>query len=144
MELILAVVIILIGYLSGKAVEKKHYSSIRKREALTRKFPVTGVKALPQSAVAGDLVVGHVVLSPDSFKSFLMGFYDFFGGRIRSYESLLDRARREAILRMKEQAIAKNAKMVINMKLEEVPINKDQRKQTLAVVMVAYGTAIYA
>lgn len=143
MELIIAAVIVLIGYLTGTAVEKKHYKSIRKREALTRKFPITGLKVVPKSAVAGDLVVGHVVLSPDSFKSFLLGFYSFFGGRIRSYESLLDRARREAILRMKEAAIAKNAKMVINMKLEEIPLNKDQQKQTITVVLVAYGTAIY-
>jgi uncharacterized protein YbjQ (UPF0145 family) len=142
-ELIFVVVIILVGYLSGTAVEKKHYSSIRKREALTRKFPVTGLKVLPASATSAELVIGHVVLSPDAFKSFLLGFYSFFGGRIKSYESLLDRARREAILRMKESAIKKNAKMIINLKLEEVPLNKDQRKQTITVVLVAYGTAIY-
>ncbi len=134
---------ILVGYLAGTAVEKKHYSSIRKREALTRKLPITGVKALPKNAVAAEMVVGHVVLSPDAFKSFLLGFYSFFGGRIKSYESLLDRARREAILRMKEKAMAKKAAIIINLKLEEVPLNKDNSKQTITVVMVAYGTAVF-
>lgn len=142
MELIFVIVVILVGYLAGTAVEKNHYKNIRKREAITRKFPITTVKVPPKSATSAELVVGHVVISPDAFKSFMLGVYSFFGGRIKTYESLLDRARREAILRMKEKAIQKNAKMIINVKLEEVPLNKDQRKQTITVIMIAYGTAV--
>ena len=46
----------------------------------------------------------RVVISLDHFKRFLAGLRALVGGRIRSYETLLDRARREALMRMKEAA----------------------------------------
>ncbi|MFT6733724.1 MAG: hypothetical protein ACJAS9_001914 [Polaribacter sp.] len=42
----------------------------------------------------------------DYFKRFLAGLRNIFGGRVVTYESLVDRARREAILRMKEKCPA--------------------------------------
>ncbi|MGQ0547496.1 MAG: YbjQ family protein, partial [Betaproteobacteria bacterium] len=56
------------------------------------------------AAPASRLVAGSVVIADDYFKSLLAGLYSFFGGPVRSYESLLDRARREAVLRMKAEA----------------------------------------
>jgi uncharacterized protein YbjQ (UPF0145 family) len=47
-------------------------------------------------------VSGSVVVSVDYFKRFLAGLRTLVGGRVTSYETLLDRARREAILRCKE------------------------------------------
>ena len=44
------------------------------------------------------------MVSVDYFKRFLAGLRMIFGGRVSSYESLLDRARREALLRMRLQA----------------------------------------
>ena len=45
-----------------------------------------------------------------------------FGGRVTSYESLLDRARRESLLRMKQQASSMGAVMVFNVKYETASI----------------------
>ena len=43
------------------------------------------------------LVAGSVVISEDYFKRIVSSLQSLFGGRLRSYESLVDRARREAV-----------------------------------------------
>ena len=50
------------------------------------------------------LVSGSAVISVDYFKRILFSLRNIFGGNVKSYESLLERARREALLRMKELA----------------------------------------
>jgi uncharacterized protein YbjQ (UPF0145 family) len=77
----------------------------------------------------------------DYFKRFLASLRNIFGGRVQSYESLLDRARREAILRMKAEARALGADMVFNIKLETASIYKGKRNTIGAVEVLAYGTA---
>ena len=59
------------------------------------------------------------------------------------YESLLDRGRREAILRMKEQAIAWGGTQIYNVRLETSNIGSQGGGKGLAALEVtAYGTAI--
>ena len=62
------------------------------------------------------------------------------GGRVTVYESLMDRARREAILRMKEEA--GSCDMIINTRLETMTISNTSNKSTGTVELLAYGTAI--
>ncbi len=70
----------------------------------------------------------------------MAGLINFFGGNITVYESLVDRARREALLRMKESA--KDASEIINIKIETSSITKNT-KGIGAIEVLAYGTAIY-
>ena len=56
----------------------------------------------------------------------------------------LERARREAILRMKEDAHRLGANMVINVKLETASISKGAANQIGSVEVYAYGTALHA
>jgi uncharacterized protein YbjQ (UPF0145 family) len=96
-----------------------------------------------QQIERAELVDGSVVISVDYFKHFVASLKNFFGGALNSYESLLDRARREAILRMKEKA--PNSDMIINLKLETSSIGKEggsSGKGVLTVEVLAYGTAI--
>lgn len=80
------------------------------------------------------------MVSVDRFKQLLAVLRNFFGGEVNSYASLIDRARREAVLRMKEQE--PDADMIINLKLETMSISKGGGKQTGTVEVLAYGTAI--
>ena len=88
---------------------------------------------------------GSVVISSNYFTRMLAGFRNFFGGNIRSYETLLDRARREAILRMKADADALGADIVFNMKFETVSLDNVYAHQQGGAVgtveVLAYGTA---
>lgn len=148
MELIIKLVIFLvlltIGYVAGVITEKKHFRSIQERESALLRLPAVTLKRVEDGAniAQSRLAVGSVVVSVDYFKRFLAGLRNLFGGEVRSYSPLLDRARREAILRMKEQA--PEADMIINVRLETSSISGDSRaQQRLACVEVlAYGTAI--
>ncbi len=82
------------------------------------------------------LVNGSVVIASDYFKQFIASLKNFFGGRLSSHESLLDRARREAMLRMKTQAHVWGAREVVNVKLSTSFID------SIGIEVTATGTAI--
>ncbi len=142
--LILVAVLTAIGFVTGKIAEKRHYASIQKREKETLKLPVTNTRK-PLGTVSGavkmELVTGSVVISVDYFKMMLASLQNIFGGRVSAYESLLDRARREAILRMKEQR--PRALQIFNVRVETTSISKSARKGAVgSVEVLAFGTAL--
>lgn len=126
----------------GAYVEKKHYASIRAREAATSRLPIMASRTLESDRVVIEarLVVAEVMISHDYFKRFLAQLRNFFGGRIRSYDTLLDRARREALLRLKEQC--PDASIIANLRLETLCISTARRNSVVGVEMIAYGTSI--
>lgn len=143
-DLIVFVALLALGYFFGRWAEARHYRSIRRREKMFRNLPVIASKFPPAHRQPHDsrLVMGSVVISVDYFKRFLAGLRNLFGGRMRSYETLVDRARREAILRMKEQAFRAGGKMVFNIKLETASISKGRKNTIGSVEVLAYGTAL--
>ena len=145
-DLIVFIVLLALGYGFGQLAERRHYLSILKREADTLAVPAMTLKTLPPQLLdcTVALVSGNVVISVDFFKRFLSSLRNLVGGRVKSYESLLDRARREAILRMKEAAIAQGAKVIANVRIETSSISKNSRgKQSVgSIEVLAYGTAI--
>ena len=135
--------LLVLGYVTGSIAESRHYRSIREREQALRGVLLVATRHLPPGTTGRtELVTGSVVISVDYFKRFLAGLRQLFGGRLSSYESLIDRARREAILRMKEEARAKGAQMVFNIKLETASISKGRRDTIGSVEVLAYGTAV--
>jgi uncharacterized protein YbjQ (UPF0145 family) len=89
-----------------------------------------------------ELVHGHVVISVDYFKQILAGLRNLFGGTIQAYETLLDRARREAVLRLKESCPTANE--ILNLRIETSSISKGGSGDRIgSVEVLAYGTAIY-
>lgn len=143
-DLIIFLVLLALGYGFGRFTELKHYKSIIKREKQLNALPAIAAKTPPMSDKPCDskLVTGNVVISVDYFKRFISVLRNLVGGRVTSYESLIDRARREAILRMKEQAREMGAKFVFNIKFETASIYKGKRRQVGSVEVLAYGTAI--
>ena len=83
-----------------------------------------------------------MVIANDYFKAFVAGLRNLFGGKIRTYETLLDRARREAILRMKEEAQKLGADFVFNIKYETSNISGQYSKRLPVIEVHAYGTAL--
>lgn len=138
------ILLILIGYIFGRAAEKKHYRSIFKREKHYAKLLTFSERFPPvqRPAPGSALVTGSVVVSVDHFKRFVATLRNLIGGRLIPYESLLDRARREAILRMKEEAHRLGAESIFNVKLETMSISDGARNTVSAVEVLAYGTAL--
>lgn len=143
-DLIVFLVLLTLGYGFGRVAEQRHYKSIIERETDLNRIPAIALRLPPPSLKPQrtQLVMGSVVISIDYFKRIAAGLRGLVGGRMMSYESLLDRARREAVLRMKEQADGLGAKMVFNIKLETASISKGRKNNIGSVEVLAYGTAI--
>ena len=143
-DLILFLVLLAMGYCFGQYLEKRHYKSILRRESELRHIPAIATKHVPSEFMpcTTTMVSGNVVISIDFFKKFISGLRAIVGGRVSSYETLIDRARREALLRMKEQAAKQGANYVFNVKMETSSISKGQRDTIGSVEVLAYGTAI--
>jgi uncharacterized protein YbjQ (UPF0145 family) len=144
-QLIIVIVLIGLGYVVGSILEKKHYRSIISREAQLLHIPTVSVKNIIEDGVDiidARMVQGSVVISIDHFKRILASLRNIFGGRVTAYESLIDRARREAILRMKEKS--PNADIVLNTRIETSTIGRsaNSRKSIGSIEAMAYGTAI--
>ncbi len=144
MELVPLLVLTIIGYLSGSIIERRHFQSIRKRESqligiLTFSAKLPPAEDLNKQSV---LVTGNVVISVDYFKHISAALRNLIGGRVIAYETLMDRARREAILRMKTDAKEKGASQIFNVKLETSSISKGGANQIGSVEVFAYGTGL--
>lgn len=142
----LTVGLLLLGYFAGSAAEKKHLANLRQRELRHRMHIASTLAVVPTGhrVLDCELVSGSVVISLDYFKRFLATLRGIVGGRVRSYETLLDRARREALLRMREAAIDGGYSMVINVRLEtsRLASSRPDGKGTAGVEILAFGTAL--
>ena len=145
-QLGLFVFLLIAGFGFGRRAEKKHYTSILEREDTLRHIVVLADRLPPAAMLGhdGDMVCGSVVISVDYFKTVVAGLRNLVGGNISAYESLLDRARREAILRMQQQAETMGAQAIINMKFETSRVSGNTKKAIGSVEVVAYGTALIA
>ncbi len=143
-QLLFFILLIAVGYTAGTVAEKKHYKSIEAREQALLHLPAITFKNAPideKKVIKAEMVTGSAVIAVDYFKQFLAGLRNIFGGNVKSYESLIDRARREALLRMKESA--GNASVIVNVRIETSTIGKSKRKQkSTSVEALAYGTAL--
>lgn len=143
-QLIIFIVLMVLGYVFGRLAETRHFTSIRKRERRLRNILIFSTRYCPPDIIPEGtvLVTGSVVISVDYFKRFVASLRNLFGGPITSYESLLERARREALLRMKEEAKSQGADMIINVKTETSPISQGVYNNMGCVEVIAYGTAL--
>lgn len=137
------IVLLLLAWWIGAQIEKSHYASIRQREARWAHLPAVPTRTIEDGRTVAEarLVLGGVVIANNHFKKFVAGLRQFFGGRVQAYESLLDRARREAILRMKESCPEAHA--ILNLRLETSTISQDEPGKGISgVEVLAHGTAI--
>lgn len=136
--------LLLLGYICGSMAEKRHYRSIAERELKLLDLPAVSFRSvdIPDEQIrSAQMVFGNAVISIDYFKRFLAGLRNIFGGTVKSYESLIDRARREAVLRMKE--MAGDASVIVNVRIETSNIGmKSGKKGMGSVEAYAYGTAL--
>ncbi len=145
-QFIILLVLLILGYLFGSYREKRHFRDLQKREKKVLNLPVStfSKQALPDGITETKLLTGSVVISIDYFKKISAMLRNLVGGRVIVYESLLDRSRREAILRMQEEAIEWGASQVLNVRLETVAIGGRFGGKTDpgSVEVIAYGTGI--
>lgn len=146
------VVLIVIGFGFGRWAERRHYADIRRREEDFRSIVVVTSKIVPAMSSADGLhvttspqtalVKGNVVVSVDYFKRFVAFLRMLFGGRVHTFESLIDRGRREAVLRLQQEAWRIGGTAVFGMRFETSSITKGSGRGMISVEVLAYGTAV--
>lgn len=137
--------LLILGFVVGSIIEKKHFQNLKQREQDLNSIPWSnrGKKDNYSDYSDSKFVTGSVVVAQDYFKSFVAGLINLTGGRVTSYESLLDRGRREALCRLREEAKAWGGDSVVNIRFETSTIGMNKGGDTLGSIEVfAYGTAL--
>ena len=139
-------VVMLFAWISGSLIERRHLNNLLLLEGVSRELLVLTIEDLPPGweVESCDLVAGNVVISQDYFKRIAAGIKGVFGGNIGVLEPLLERARREAVVRMKAEAANRGHDTIINVRIETSPMASSRRtgKGVAGVEILAFGTAI--
>lgn len=138
------VILLALGATVGRSRERRHFAELDQRETAVRELPVTDLRSVPPGLAPVDaiLVTGNTVIASDYLKTFLSGFRMIFGGEMRSYTTMIERARRESRLRMVEDAMRKGAVAVINVRFETSPIGLNSGQAAPMSEVLCYGTAL--
>ena len=144
LQFIIPLSLVGVCFLIGKGIELHHFKKLAQREQELSGIIVTNLKTVPlQYANAHPiLVMGSAVIATDYFKVFAAGLRTLFGGEMKSYVTLMERARREAMVRLLEQAAEQGASAVWNIRYETSTTHGQQRKKPGGVEVLAYGTAL--
>jgi uncharacterized protein YbjQ (UPF0145 family) len=137
-EILFYSIFVIVTFITGTLIERSHYKSIRIREEFFINIPLISSNYdldASEKEFETKLVVGSVVLAADYFKIMLGSLRNFFGGQVSAFESLTDRARREATLRLRERA--RDCDAIMNLRLETARIGTNK------IESFAYATAIY-
>ena len=139
--------LLLMGLIVGGMTERNHFRRLAERDAQTQNVLVTQLRSFPGYVPADrtpTMLVAEVVISSDYLKSFLAGLRNIFGGEVRSFQTLLERARREALVQIKEQAKAQGYNAVCNVRLETADLagrNSGSKNKIVMAAILASATA---
>ena len=144
-EILTFLIMLGLGLAVGGSRNRKHLQRLDVEEneyrdlTTTTGIVVPGTSSLDQAR----LVTGCTVISVDYFKRLMAILLSITGGRILTYESLMERGRREALLRMKRDARKEGVDAIINVRIETTRIANGRGDQQLAgIEVLAYGTGV--
>ena len=131
------VILFAVGWGFGRHAERKHLKELEAQEKRLAYIRLDSSR-FKTSDHLGQLVSSNVVISHDYFKYVIANIQKFFGGRLTSYESVVERARREAVVRLKLEAEKLGAAQIMGLRLSTTELGM----QGGMVEVFAYGTAI--
>ncbi len=138
--------LLFLAWLVGTLRERSHLKRLDRREAEAADMLVTNLRTPPDmgSIREAAFVSGSVVIGTDYFKTFIAALRKLIGGEIVEAESLMLRARREALLRMMDEARSRGAREIHNVRYVSCNIAQmSGNKGAMAVELCAYGTAVF-
>lgn len=129
---------LIIGGIWGHVGQLRHFKNIEKAEL--ELSDVTLFNTKPKDVLSAEqtmLVQGNVFMSIDYFRFFLGHWRNILGGKVSTFETNLERGRREALIRMRRAAKKQGANGVYNIKIQSMAIGTGK-----GVEVLAYGTAV--
>ena len=145
----LPALILFVGWFVGHVSETRHERSLSAREEELKGIEATDMRDPPGFAGSDGpcaLVSGEAVVASDTFKTWVFGLKNIVGGESKTFTRLFDRARREALLRMKERARELGCDAVCNVRFDSADIGGNatsgakKKNSNMAVALVS-GTA---
>ncbi len=143
-ELIIVLFLLAGGYTLGTIAERRHLAKLDSRESGNGSFLVTQLKSFPAhepGSTSPQIVLAETVVASDYFKTFLASLRRLFGGEVRSFHSLLDRARRETTQRLVEQAQRLGYNAICNLRLETADVGGSTASRKGAAMVAILGSA---
>ena len=137
--------IFLTAMIAGIYIESKHLKELEIREKAIRSGLVTHNRRKPiiEAPRKMEVVAGEVVIGADRFKTWLARWRQLVGGTMKSLAPVVERARREALLRAQEKAVSKGYRELANVRYCFANLKMgDQKQKDLLILVVAYGTAV--
>ncbi len=89
------------------------------------------------------MIVKEVIIASDFLKSNLAKLRNIFGGEVYSFETLLERARREALLRIIEEAQSSGYNAICNLRMDTAEIGGNLSKKGTAMASILASATAY-
>ncbi len=137
LQIIIFAILFSVGFGFGRYNERKHFRYLDEQEQRLVYIRVNNSR-FAVSEYSGQMISSNVVISHDYFKYAIANVQNMLGGRLTSYESVVERARREAIVRLKLEAEKIGATQIMGIRLSTTELGM----QGGMVEVFAYGTAI--
>lgn len=135
--------LIAIGFVFGRQRRQAHLLSLAAREREFGEFLVFQEEVFSHPFPSSEpprLVTGEFVLGSDRFMSFVSSLRNLFGGEMRSYQALVDRARREALVRLLADAKRAGFNAICNLRYSTVNISGFVKQLDVMIVVTASAT----
>lgn len=136
-QIVIFAILFSVGFGFGRYIERKHLQYLDEQEQRLAYIRVNNSR-FNESTFPGHMISSNVVISHDYFKYAIANVQNMLGGRLTSYESVVERARREAIVRLKLEAEKMGADQIMGIRLSTTELGM----QGGMVEVFAYGTAI--
>jgi uncharacterized protein YbjQ (UPF0145 family) len=96
------------------------------------------------TAKSSTLLHVSICVGPSVGQIFFMWFKSVFGGRLHSYDVVLDYGRREALLRLNQQAKSLGCSSIVNIRIETSTVSfaKNSKNSRSSVEFLAFATGI--
>ena len=139
--------LLLVGYAFGKRADRKHLAELAEQVSGLDYMLVTQLNTFPHYIKGNppQLLMAETVVATDYFKTFLASWRSFFGGEIKSYQSLMVRARLEVLVQLQSQAAQQGFNALCGIKFESADIaGATTKRKATAVALIATATAYNA
>lgn len=137
---------LLVGLMFGSLNEQRHLRSLVSRESTGADVMLVNLRQVtdPETVRDAQMIVGQVVIATDYWKTFITSLRRLVGGELGAARRLMDRARREATLRLIEEARMLGADEIWNVRYESTMISqmRDSKAGAMQVEILAWGTAV--
>ncbi len=142
LELAITLLVLGVAYLGNTYLDIRHVQDLRRREQIYGDVAVITLPVTPSVSVQTiGLVSGCIVVGLGYITRIKISVRNVLGGRVTSLELLMERARHEAILRMKAQAKAQHCDSIGNVRVVHTPLLR-QDTSVSGVEIMAYGTGL--